>query len=97
MPLHLSYILQLLNVGYFAPLKQAYSKETRVLAFNCVGYINKKAFIASFLRVFKKAFLKLNITLSFKATSLVPNNLLVVLLKLNVKPCTQTLPLLGEP
>lgn len=30
MPPHLSYILQLLNVGYFTPLKQAYSKEIRV-------------------------------------------------------------------
>jgi hypothetical protein len=30
MPAHLSHILQLLNVGCFAPLKRAYSKEIRV-------------------------------------------------------------------
>lgn len=30
MPAHLSYILQLLDMGCFAPLKQAYSKEIRV-------------------------------------------------------------------
>jgi hypothetical protein len=95
MPLYLSYILQPLNVGCFAPLKQAYSKEIRALAVDYVSWINKKAFIATFAKVFKEAFLQANIRLSFRATSLVPNNLLVVLLKLNVKRCTLTPPLLG--
>jgi hypothetical protein len=36
-PPHLSYILQLLNVGCFAPLKQAYSKEIRVLALDYIS------------------------------------------------------------
>ena len=93
MPLHLSYILQLLNVGCFALLKRAYSKEIRVLALDYIGWINKKAFIATLGKVFNKAFLKANIVLSFKATGLVPNNLLVVLLKLDVKRCTLTPPL----
>ena len=61
MPLHLLYILQPLNVGCFAPLKWAYSREIRVLATDHVSYINKKAFIASFAKVFKTAFLKASI------------------------------------
>ena len=97
MPPHSLHILQPLNVGCFAPLKRAYSKEIQVLALDYIGRIDKKAFIATFAKVFKKAFLKANIRASFKATSLVPNNLLVVLLKLDVKVRTLTPPLLGEP
>ena len=89
--LHLLHILQLLNVGYFASLKQAYSKKIRVLVSDYISRINKKAFIATFAKVFKKIFLKVNIKASFKATSLVSTNLLVVLLELNIKICTLTL------
>ena len=96
MPPHSSHILQPLNVGCFAPLKRAYSKEIRALALDHIGRINKKAFIATFAKVFEQAFSKANITASFKATGLVPNNLLVVLSKLNVKVRTPTPPLLGE-
>jgi hypothetical protein len=95
MPLHTSYILQPLDVGCFAPLKQAYRTEIRGLADNHINYINKKVFLATFLAVYKKAVLKSNILLSFQATSLVLLDLEVVLLKLEVKPCTPTLPLLG--
>ena len=84
-------------MGCFAPLKRVYSKEIRALALDYIGRINKKAFIATFTKVFKKVFLKANITASFKATRLVPNNLLLVLLKLNIKRCTLTPPLLGVP
>jgi hypothetical protein len=66
------------------------------LALDYISRINKKAFIATFAKVFKQAFLKANITASFRVTRLVPNNLLVVLLKLDVKVCTLTLLLLGE-
>jgi hypothetical protein len=74
-----------------------YSREIRVLALDYISRINKKAFVATFAKIFKKAFSKANIIASFKATRLVPNNLLVVLLKLNVKVCTLTLLVLGEP
>jgi hypothetical protein len=51
MPLHASHILQLLDVGCFAPLKQAYKEEIRVLA-NCfINYINKKAFLDAYKKV----------------------------------------------
>jgi hypothetical protein len=65
MPLHLLHILQLLNVGYFASLKQAYKKEVRGLVDSYIYYINKKAFLAAFRLIFNKAFLKNNILLSF--------------------------------
>ena len=97
MPAHLSHILQPLNVGCFAPLKRAYSKEIRVLALDYIGQINKKAFIATLREVFKKAFLKADILSSFRATGLVPSDLLVVLSKLDVKPRTLSPPLLVEP
>ena len=95
-PMHLSHILQPLDIGCFAPLKRAYSKEIRVLALDYISHINKKAFIATFTKVFNKAFLKANILLSFRATSLVPSNLLVVLSKLDVKVRTLTPPLSRE-
>jgi hypothetical protein len=48
MPLHASYILQLLNVRCFAPLKQAYKKEIKSLVDSHITYIDKKAFLATF-------------------------------------------------
>jgi hypothetical protein len=97
MPPHSSHILQPLDVGCFAPLKRAYSKEIRVLALDHIGRIDKKAFIATFAKVFDKAFSKANILSSFRATGLVPSDPLVVLSKLNVKLRTPTPPLSGEP
>jgi hypothetical protein len=95
MPLHASYILQPLNVKCFAPLKQAYKNEIKGLADSYINYVNKKAFLATFLEVYNRAILKSNILSSFRATSLVLLNLEVVLLKLKVKPCTLTLLALG--
>jgi hypothetical protein len=95
MPLYASYILQLLDVGCFAPLKQAYKKEIRGLADSYINYIKKRAFLATFLVVYNKAILKSNILLSFQATGLVPLDPEVVLSKLGVKPCTLTLLALG--
>ena len=79
MPPYLSHILQPLDVGCFAPLKREYGKDIRVLATDHIGRNDKKAFIATFAKVFEKAFSQANITLSFKATGLVPNDPLVVL------------------
>ena len=47
-PLHASYILQLLNVRCFTLLKQAYKKEIKSLADSYITYVNKKAFLATF-------------------------------------------------
>jgi hypothetical protein len=48
MPPYTFYILQLLNVGCFALLKQAYKTEINVLVNSNITYINKKAFLAAF-------------------------------------------------
>ena len=95
MPLHSSHILQLLDVGCFAPLKQAYKKEVRGLADSHIYHIDKKAFLAAFRPIFNKAFLKNNILSSFQATSLVLHNPDVVLSRLKVQPRTPTPPALG--
>jgi hypothetical protein len=95
MPPHASYILQPLDVGCFAPLKQAYRTEIRGLADSHINHVDKKVFLATFLAVYKKAVLKSNILSSFQATGLVPLDPEVVLLKLEVKPRTPTPPLLG--
>jgi hypothetical protein len=82
-------------VGCFAPLKQVYKREITALA-NChINYIDKKAFLAAFTEVYERAFSKLNILSSFRATGLVPHNPEVVLSKLEVKPRTPTPPVLG--
>jgi hypothetical protein len=73
-----------------------YKKKLRGLVDSYIYYIDKKAFLATFRLVFNKAFLKDNILLSFRVTSLVLHNLKVVLFKLKVKPCTLILPTL-EP
>jgi hypothetical protein len=67
------------------------------LALDYIGQIDKKAFIATFAKVFDKAFSKANILSSFRATSLVPSDPLVVLSKLDVKPRTLSPPLSVEP
>jgi hypothetical protein len=92
MPPHTSHILQPLDVGCFAPLKQAYKGEINVLANSHITHIDKKAFLAAFNQVFDKAFSSNNIQSSFKATGLVPDNPEVVISRLEVKPCTPSPP-----
>jgi hypothetical protein len=50
MLLHASYILQLLDVGCFAPLKQAYKKEIRGLADSYINYVDKKSLSSNISR-----------------------------------------------
>ncbi|EUC26893.1 hypothetical protein COCCADRAFT_113101, partial [Bipolaris zeicola 26-R-13] len=72
---HSFHILQPLDVGCFAPLKREYSKEIRALATGNIGRVDKKkAFNASFAKVFETAFSKTDITSSFRAAGLVSNN-----------------------
>jgi hypothetical protein len=95
MPPHTSHILQPLDVGCFAPLKQAYKKEIRGLADSHINHVDKKAFLATFLEVYDRVISKSNILSSFRATGLVPLDPEVVLLKLEVKPRTPTPPAPG--
>ncbi|KAF7574139.1 hypothetical protein PtrM4_057620 [Pyrenophora tritici-repentis] len=93
MPPHTSHILQPLDVGCFGPLKRAYKKEVGALA-NCdVNHIDKKAFLAAFLAVYKGVFSSNNIRSGFRATGLVPINSEVVISRLEIKPRTPSPPL----
>jgi hypothetical protein len=91
MPAYLSYLLQLLNVGCFSPLKQAYSNKISSLAQYSSKQIKKEAFLLAFKAAFKKALTKDNICAGFRSARLVPHNLEAVILKLDVVFCTLTL------
>jgi hypothetical protein len=91
MPLYSSYLLQLLNVGCFSPLKQVYSNKINSLAQYSTKKIKKEAFLLAFKAAFKKAIIKDNIYAGFRGAKLVPYNLEAVILKLNIVLYTLTL------
>jgi hypothetical protein len=90
MPLYLSYLLQLLDVGCFSPLKQAYSNKINSLAQYSTKKIKKEAFLLAFKAAFKKLITKENICAGFRGARLVLHNLEAVILKLNIVLCTPT-------
>jgi hypothetical protein len=90
MPSYLFYLLQLLNVGCFLPLKQAYSNKINSLAQYSTKKIKKEAFLLAFKAAFDKLIIKENICAGFRGARLVPYNLEAVILKLNVVLCTPT-------
>jgi hypothetical protein len=65
MPLHLSYLLQPLNVACFSLLKRSYSNTILVLARSYIHYINKETFLLAFKVAFKKTFTTENICAGF--------------------------------
>jgi hypothetical protein len=91
MPLHLLYLLQLLNVACFLPLKRLYSNKILALARSCIYYINKETFLLAFKVTFSKVFTAENVCAGFRGARLVLYNLEVVLLKLNMRLRTLTL------
>jgi hypothetical protein len=91
MPPYLSYLLQLLNIGYFLPLKQAYSNKINSLAQYSTKKIKKEAFLLAFKVAFKKVIIKENICAGFRGARLVLHNLEAVILRLNIVLCTLTL------
>jgi hypothetical protein len=91
MPLYLSYLLQLLDVGCFSPLKRAYSNKINSLAQYSTKKIKKEAFLLAFKAAFDKLITKENICAGFRGAGLVPYNLEAVILKLDVVLCTLTL------
>jgi hypothetical protein len=65
MPLHLSYLLQPLNVTYFLLLKRLYSNTILALVRSYIYYINKETFLLVFKVAFKKTFTAENIYVGF--------------------------------
>jgi hypothetical protein len=61
MPAHLSHLLQLLNVGCFAPLKKAYGDKVNQLIHNQINHITKQEFLPCFKAAYKNAVTASNI------------------------------------
>jgi hypothetical protein len=95
MPLHLSHLLQPLNVVPYSLLKRYYSDRISLLARSRIYYIDKETFLLAFKAAFKKTFTPENIRVGFRGAGLAPHNPKVVLSKLNVQLRTLTPPALG--
>jgi hypothetical protein len=92
MPLHSSHLLQPLDVACFSPLKRLYSDEISALVRSRIYHINKETFLLAFKATFSKVFTAENVCAGFRGAGLVLHNLEVVLLKLDVRLRTLTLP-----
>jgi hypothetical protein len=96
MQLHLSYLLQPLDVVPYSLLKRYYGDRISLLARSHIYYINKETFVLAFKAAFKRLITKENICASFRGASLVLHNLEAVLLKLNIVLRTLTPPKLED-
>jgi hypothetical protein len=85
MPPYSSHLLQPLNVVCFLVLKRAYSCKIKALICHYINHITKLEFLLAFKAAFKRSFTSANICLAFRGAGLVPLQLDVVLLKLNVQ------------
>ena len=74
MPLHLSHLLQPLNVDCFSILKQSYRKHIKTLMSLNINQIDKQEFLTTYQQAHIKALHQNNIWSSFIATGLVPYN-----------------------
>ena len=59
--------------------------SNRILALIRIIYITKKDFLPAFKAVYNKAFIENNIYTGFRGAKLVPFNLDIVILKLNIQ------------
>jgi hypothetical protein len=87
MPSYSSDKLQPLNVGCFAPLKQAYGEEVIRSIQNGIYHINKENFLDLY-KVSRKALSSENIYSGFNTSGLVPLSRQRVLDKLTIKNIT---------
>jgi hypothetical protein len=92
---YLLHLLQPLNVVPYSLLKRYYGDGISLLARSRIYYINKETFLLAFKAAFKKTFTQENICAGFRGARLVLYNLDAVLLKLNIRLRTLTLPALG--
>jgi hypothetical protein len=65
MLLHLSHLLQPLNVVSYSLLKRYYSNGISLLAYSRIYYINKETFLLAFKAAFKKTFTLENVRAGF--------------------------------
>jgi hypothetical protein len=89
MPAHASHLLQPLDVGCFAVLKQAYGRQIEHLIRCSITHISKTQFFDAFHAAFKATFTESNIRGGFKGAGLAPFNPENVISKLDVQLRTQ--------
>jgi len=92
MPPHSSHLLQLLNVGCFGPLKQAYGQQIESLIRTHISHVTKLEFLPAFKQAFENAITRQNICGGFRGSGLVPFCPDVVLSQLDIKLRTPTPP-----
>jgi hypothetical protein len=99
MPPHSSHLLQPLDVGCFAPLKQAYGRQADNLMRSQINHITKTEFLPCFIRAYNAAITTSNIQGGFRGAGLVPFNPERVISSLDVKLRTPSpqLPVNEEP
>jgi hypothetical protein len=96
MPLHLSHLLQSLDVGCFLPLKKAYGHQAEILMCNRINHITKLEFLPCFVAAFNAAITKSNTLGGFQGTGLVPLNPEVVIPQLDIRLRTSTPPTIED-
>jgi hypothetical protein len=79
MPLHLTHLLQPLDVVVFQPLKHYHAKALDVLVRDGVTNISKLEFLLIIQHIRKQAFKPSTILSAFKKTSILPFNLQLVI------------------
>jgi hypothetical protein len=92
MPPHSSHLLQPLDVGCFAVLKQLYGRQIEGLMRNGVNHIDKQDFLEAYYSARKETMNQSNITVSFAATGVLLYDPERVLAKLNTQLRTPTPP-----
>jgi hypothetical protein len=88
--IHLSHLLQPLDIECFGLLKRSYGKEIKDLIRVHISYITKIEFFAAFKNAFIASFSEANIREGFQEVGLVLFNPETVLSKLDIAPHTLT-------
>ena len=90
MPPHSSHLLQPLDVGCFAPLKQAYGRQIEDLTRGGITHIAKEDFLPAFFAAYNAAIIEKNIQGGFKGSGIYPINPESVISKLDIRLQTPT-------
>ena len=84
MPLYSSYLVQLLDITLFWPLKYVYSEEINDFVRAFINYITKSKFFIAFKAAYNKTFTKDNIKATFRGAKIISWNPDFIISKLNV-------------
>ena len=90
LPPHSSHITQPLDVGFFSPLKRAYSREIELFIKAHINHITKVEFFLAYHAAYRASMTKSNIEGGFRGAGLIPFSPEAVISKLDVKLRTPT-------